>query len=89
MLLIDYRTPIDLYTMYDPSTLAFNPPVPTPSSSINYRKLASDDLHSVELQAEIEEVDQIDFMKIWQDGIKGKKMAVKPVSKTSVATAQS
>ena len=76
--------------MYDPSTLAFNPAVPTPSSSsINYRKLGSDDLHSVELQAEVDQVNEIDYMKIWQDCIKVKEVAVKPVAVTGVTTDQS
>jgi len=84
------RTPTELYTMYDPSTLAFNPAVPTPSSSsINYRKLGSDDLHSVELQAEVDQVNEIDYMKIWQDCIKVKEVAVKPVAVTGVTTDQS
>ena len=86
----DNRTPTDLFTMYDPSTLAFNPAVPTPSSSsINYKKLAPDDLHSPELQAEIDQVSQVDHMKIWQDCIKQKSKAAKPVTKSSTATAQS
>ena len=65
------RSPLELYTSYDPSLLAFQPAVPAPSSvPINFKKLGSEGFHSADIENLVAEVDQTDYFKIWEENAK-------------------
>ena len=59
---------MELHIQYDPSTLAFLPAVPGPSSApISWKRMPDEGFHSSELEAQISDVLNTDHMKQWEE----------------------
>ena len=62
------RTPLDLHTEFSASSLAFNPPVQSPSNApIVWKKMAPEEFHSEELQEQISRVMAMEPITVWDD----------------------